>query len=91
MHKIRPSQPEKKNLPNLTLHLRNIFFKSDKLGKVCQMHFLNTLDISRKQVRTAMKKLTEEGNRESYQHKKTNNHKLSDKLINQVIEHVCKF
>ena len=67
------------------------FKKDDNLIEVCQTFFLNTLDISRKQVRTAMEKVTEVGTIESDKRGKTINHKLSDELINEIVEHVCMF
>ena len=62
------------------------------LTEVCTVFFLNTLVISRKQMRTALSKENDIGGIEMDKRGYNVDHnKLTDECVNQIVDHICKF
>ena len=76
---------------NRTLSLKYHLLKRDEVVEVCQNFFLNTLDISRRQIRTVLEKVTEAGTLEPDQRGHGTRQKIDNAKMEEVVEHICQF
>ena len=67
---------------NRTLSLKYHLLKRDEVVEVCQNFFLNTLDISRRQIRTVLEKVMEAGTLEPDQRGHDTRRKIDNAIHN---------